>query len=122
MLGAGSLGLLMACPMKYGAPEDVAPLDIEGSVKSLDSAQTIPGIEVEVVNSFGNATSLSDLNGLFSMHADIDVYNQTLHLSFKDIDGSSNGSFQDLDTTLQITSAEIDAGEKKNINVQLKKI
>jgi hypothetical protein len=40
----------------------------------------------------------------------------------KDIDGSSNGSFQDLDTSLQITSAEIDAGEKKNIDVQLKKM
>lgn len=121
MLGFGSLGLLMACT-KYGAPEDMAPMDIEGSVVSKDSAKAIPGIKIEVLNSYGNVTSLSDVNGLFSIHADIDVYNQTLLLSIKDIDGSNNRSFQDLDTTLQMTPAEIDAGEKKNIQIQLKKM
>ncbi len=121
MLGIGSVALFMGCPTKYGAPEDVALMNVEGSVVSQDSAKAIAGIEVDVVNSFGSATSLSNVNGWFYMDAEIYMYDYKLNLSFKDIDGENNGSFQTLDTTLQITYGDIKAGEKKNIHVQMKR-
>jgi putative lipoprotein (rSAM/lipoprotein system) len=120
LLGIGSVGLFMACT-KYGAPVDVAPMNIEGSVVSKDSAKAIVGIEIEVVNGFGNATSQTNSNGIFHFGVDVDLSNKQLRLIARDVDGNSNGSFQNLDTTLHISSAEIEMGDKKNIHLQLKR-
>jgi len=120
MLGIGSVGLFMACT-KYGVPVDVVSMDIEGSVVSQDSAKAIVGIEVEVVNALGNATSQTDSNGNFRIGADMDMLDNLIRIHARDIDGSSNGSFQNIDTTLHISSSEIDLGEKKNIHLQLKR-
>jgi len=115
-----SAGLLASCVSKYGAPEEeISTMNFKGIVKSSATNTEIPGIYVETINVFTNGSGNTDSSGLFSIQSEIYENSVYVELSFADIDGDTNGRFQTKDTVIQLTSSEIQAGIKSNIEIKL---
>jgi hypothetical protein len=68
----------------YGMPQAI----VKGTVKSADTYEPIPGIQVSINDDY---YCFTDSDGVFDMY--INEYGQTIR--FKDIDGTLNGEFHD---------------------------
>jgi hypothetical protein len=68
----------------YGMPQVL----VNGTVKSADTQEPIPGIQVSIYDDY---YCFTDSSGYFKIYAD--EYGQTIR--FKDIDGTENGAFHD---------------------------
>lgn len=110
-----ALPFLASCdnkPMMYGVLQ--AKFAIKGTVSSsLDAAQVIEGIEVDLKNS--NETSIKSLTTAKDGSYIIELYERdipslpvTVKITFKDIDGEQNGLFQNSEQILTITEEEIE--------------
>jgi hypothetical protein len=81
-LSLGAVALtFQAC---YGVPQ----VSLNGTVKSADTKEPIPGIQVSV---YENDYSVTNGNGKYQLF--VEDWEQTV--LFKDIDGPENGEFQD---------------------------
>jgi putative lipoprotein (rSAM/lipoprotein system) len=95
VLSFGATATLWSCA--YGtiyAMYGVPPVDhevIEGTVKSADAEEPIPGISVSVSHDI----SLTDADGKYRLL----VYDGTHTVLFEDIDGPENGDFQNKEAT-----------------------
>lgn len=127
ILGFGAACSLSGCEygplaVEYGTP--LATFKVTGNVRSELTSQTIPNIRVIM----GYDTTYSDKSGNYQI-SNIDFPDkQTFLVKFRDIDGESNGAYQQLDTVVEfinpVFSGSIDnwdSGEtKKEVNVKLK--
>lgn len=121
-LGVCTIGLVAACA-KYGVGISTFNINLNGTVKSKDSLKTIENIQLQVLNSFSKSSTLTDGEGKFSINVEIEDRgaNNVAELDFFDIDGSLNGSFIAKDTVLNLSSQEIQSGNKSNIEIQLER-
>jgi hypothetical protein len=83
----------------YGMPQ----VTLNGTVKSADTQEPIPGIQVSIYDGYN---CLTDSNGVFEIYTD--EYGQTIQ--FKDIDGAENGEFHNKNVVT-------DKKDKGSINV-----
>lgn len=120
IIGVSSLGFMVSCA-KYGVVVNTIDMQLKGKVVSSDSIIPINGLKVNVSYSFNDATSFSDVNGVFNLNATVEENNTNLHLRIEDIDGDLNGKFQTKDTTIVLTEEEMKNRIKENIEIKLKK-
>jgi putative lipoprotein (rSAM/lipoprotein system) len=97
VLSFGATATLLSCPAYGMAPAmyGPSPVDhevIEGTVKSADAEEPIPGISVSVAN---DRYTLTDENGKYQLQ----VIGATTTVIFEDIDGPENGDFQGTEVT-----------------------
>jgi putative lipoprotein (rSAM/lipoprotein system) len=119
LLGVCSAGLIVSCA-KYGALVSTIHMDIKGMIQSKDSAKALEGIQVELRNT-AYMDVVTDSNGEFLISSEIDANYNTIYLNISDIDGALNGRYKTKDTVLDLSSAEIDAHLKKDIDIRLEK-
>ena len=109
----GLLGLTTSCEKlgpdpvaEYGVPS--AKFIINGNITNSTDNTPINNIRVVMKGD----TSYSDSNGNYSV---IDKYgfpgNQDIDIKFKDIDGATNGEFNDLDTVVEIKNPSYQNGD-----------
>lgn len=109
-------------PVAYGTP--TATFIVKGNVKSGETSSDIPSIRVVM----GYDTTHTDIAGNYQVVNREFPKDQTFLLEFNDIDDSSNGEFQALDTIVEFTSPEFSGGSgawdsgktEKELNVNLK--
>jgi putative lipoprotein (rSAM/lipoprotein system) len=114
----------------YGSP--YADYIVKGKVVSEKDNSSIKGIQIRVSASIGGYTTqtaalLSDKNGNYSvLYSD---YNITqVNLSFNDVDGAENGSFQSVDTLMTFSKSDLTGKDsnyymgssEKVLNIKLK--
>ncbi len=81
----------------YGTPQDfLDDIMVQGIVKSKTSGEVIQGIKVSVDHT--GQHQLTDADGSFGFYVD---FLNPLRVSFEDVDGSQNGSFNPQDTLVQ---------------------
>lgn len=118
ILGVCTVGLIAACA-KYGVEISTSIINLKGTVKSQDSLKSIKNIQLEVLNSYSESIANTDENGKYTVSAEIESNEITLRIS--DIDGAENGSFISKDTTFNLTTEEIESGNKSDIEIQLER-
>jgi len=102
------LGFASSCDPKdeYGTPS--AKFIVNGKVTSSETHQPIEHIQVVM----GNDTSYTNAKGEYQV---ADPYgfpvDQTYPIGFKDVDGSVNGSFHDLDTLVEFIDPVFQDGD-----------
>lgn len=132
ILGIAGFSFLASCyddsdivPM-YGVPMYGAPVDesisIYGTIKSGDSLQSIPGLDVQLVSNNGwdslQTTSSGTGQFSFSVYAfEDDEY--TLRIS--DVDSTDNGSFENKEIDVIISGRDENNHEKK-IDISLDRL
>lgn len=106
----------------YGVPQDqlFPHIPVQGTVTDINSNAGIEGINIDLhINDEFISTETTDSIGEFHFkNLRIGAEND-LKFEFKDIDGTDNGSYQDLDTTITLTNNDVMSGSKE-INIQLK--
>ena len=118
ILGVCTVGLIAACA-KYGVEISTSIVNLKGTIKSKDSLKIIKNIQLEVLNSYSESTANTDENGEYTVSAEIESDEVILRIS--DIDGVENGSFISKDTTFNLTSEEIESGNKSDIEIYLER-
>jgi putative lipoprotein (rSAM/lipoprotein system) len=110
---------------EYGVP--YAIFKVKGKVTS--EAEGIPNIKVKMgSDSFFFDSTYTDANGEYEISQGTFPSDQAFDMSFEDIDGAQNGSFQALDTIVEFVDPQFtggsgnwDSGETETIfNVELK--
>lgn len=92
-------------PVEYGTPN--AKFIVNGKVTSVETQQPIKDIQVTMQGD----TTTTDENGNFQvMDGSGFPTDQTYSIRFQDIDGESNGNFQDLDTIVEFVNPEFEGG------------
>jgi len=127
LLGLGAACGIASCeygppPVEYGVPH--ASFIVNGTVESMEDGQKIPDIKVIM----GYDTGYTDTDGKFRVMQDEFPEDQTFLLEFRDIDGTSHGEFQELDTVVDFTDPQFTGGTgswdqgstEKELNVKLK--
>lgn len=118
------LGYASSCEsaVEYGTP--AATFKVSGKITS---AKTSEGIEnIRAVMQYD--TTYTDKNGTYNLEAISSPASDTFSLFIKDIDGSANGAYQDLDTLVDFKDAEFINGDddwyegetSKKVNLKLK--
>jgi putative lipoprotein (rSAM/lipoprotein system) len=98
-----SLGVTTSCEpaVEYGVP--FAKFIVNGTVTSSDSLKDIEGIRVVMEGD----TTTTDYQGNYQVIcADASVSSQTFDIYFQDIDGTVNGDFTNLDTTVEFINPQ----------------
>lgn len=118
------LGFSTACDdikVEYGVPS--AKFVVNGKVTSAETNQPIKGVLVKM----SYDTTYTDENGKYQV-VDADVpTDQTYTIQFKDVDGSLNGVYNDLDTIVEFKDPKFTNGSgdwyegeaTKNVDVKL---
>ncbi len=110
---------------EYGVP--YAIFKVKGKVTS--EAEGIPNIKVKMgSDSFFFDSTYTDANGEYEISQGTFPSDQAFDMSFEDIDGAQNGSFQALDTIVEFVDPQFtggsgnwDSGETETtFNVELK--
>jgi putative lipoprotein (rSAM/lipoprotein system) len=110
---------------EHGVP--YAIFKVKGKVTS--EAEGIPNIKVKMgSDSFFFDSTYTDANGEYEISQGTFPSDQAFDMSFEDIDGAQNGSFQALDTIVEFVDPQFtggsgnwDSGETETIfNVELK--
>ncbi len=128
VLGFGSVLTFTGCdeeevsPVEYGTP--FATFIVKGKVNSEQTSSPVSNIRVIM----GYDSTLTDESGNYELSNTDFPTDQTFELSFKDIDGETNGSLQSLDTTITFTNPEFTDGDdswysgetEKEIDIELK--
>ncbi len=91
--------------VEYGVPS--ASFVVEGIVKSATTTSPIPDIQVIM----GYDTTYTDESGKYMIEQYAFPDDTTFVVGFKDIDGSNNGSYADLDTTAIFKDPEYTDGD-----------
>jgi putative lipoprotein (rSAM/lipoprotein system) len=100
------LGFATACErfprMEYGTPH--ATFIAKGNITSAESNIPIPGIQVRMVAD-SNRIQVDSINsgsdGMYSVDGFGSPMSQSFTLHFRDVDGTTNGEFQNLDTVVE---------------------
>jgi putative lipoprotein (rSAM/lipoprotein system) len=104
----GLLGFSTACNkeprMEYGTPS--ASFIINGVVQN-QASQPIPNIKVSIRYDSTNTT----FDGKFSLKNRTFPTNQTFIVRLSDIDGATNGSYKDKDTTIEFNNNTFKNGD-----------
>ena len=104
-------GILFAFQACYGTPQDFGmDVHIEGKISSSAGKSGLPGIKV-VISESGQYTQ-SSADGTFSMYCE---RMPSYKLLVSDVDGTLNGSYQGLDTTLLLP----DNSDNLIVNIEL---
>ena len=106
----------------YGTPS--AKFIINGKVESLESDKPIPDIKVFI----SGDTSKTDADGNYTLAFSGFPVDQSVNISFQDIDSTFNGEFDDLDTIAVFKDQKYINGEgswyrgetSKELNIKLK--
>lgn len=127
ILGFGAACGLNSCEygtpvVEYGTP--FATFRVKGNVKSELTSHVIPNIRLVM----GHDTSFTDESGNYQISNTDFPDNQTFLVKIQDIDGTSNGEYQSLDTIVEFIDPEFSgntehwySGEtEKEVNVKLK--
>ncbi len=91
--------------VEYGVPS--ASFVVEGTVSSTSTSSAIPNIQVIM----GYDTTYTNDSGEYMIEQYAFPIDTTFIVSFKDIDGSNNGSYADLDTTAVFKDEEYTDGD-----------
>ena len=86
----------------YGCPQSEYSEDIEITGTVQNEAQQ-PIENIQVVSLYTNDTTNTDASGNFVFHTGKGLKPTILRLNFNDIDGATNGSYQDDTAEVQIT-------------------
>ena len=86
----------------YGCPQSEYSEDIEITGTVQNEAQQ-PIENIQVVSSYKNDTTYTDASGNFAFHTGKGLKPTILRLNLNDIDGATNGSYQDDTAEVQIT-------------------
>jgi putative lipoprotein (rSAM/lipoprotein system) len=114
----------------YGSP--YAEYIVNGKVVSERDNSSIKGIQIRISSSHGKNTSntealSSDTNGNYSvMYTEYGI--DQINLSFEDVDGPENGSFQSVDTLMTFSKSDLSGkvgswfmgSSEKILNIKLK--
>ena len=113
---------------EYGTPS--AKFIINGQVKSEQTTAAIPNIRVVMSgdSEFLADTSFTDANGKYSLDITNFPANQSFVVKFEDIDGTANGEYQSLLSTVEFIDPEYTNGSgnwyegetSQTLNVNLK--
>ena len=126
ILGFSGVCVLDSCaygtPVEYGTPN--ASFIVKGTVKSENDSSLIPQIRVVM----GYDSTLTDASGNYQVENSDFPQDQSYLLKFKDIDGSVNGEYQTLETTVEFKDPQFTGGSdswysgrtEKVVNVNLK--
>ena len=106
----------------YGTPS--AKFIINGKVESLESDMPVRDIKVFITGD----TSKTDANGNYTLATSGFPHDQSINISFQDIDSTLNGEFEDLDTIAVFKDAKYTNGDNhwyrgetsKELNIKLK--
>jgi len=130
----GLFGLCSACFLFeacYGSPQgsfapDYNPnpagnIELKGTIKSENTLQRIPNLEVNIASDkssevFKTSTSAT---GDYSQIVTA-LKNSKIKITIKDVDGELNGSFENLEKTIDISSRDYSLGKRKS-DILLKK-
>lgn len=105
ILGLCGTCFLIAC--KYGDEMITVNMSIKGTIKSKDSLQVIPNLNVKIINGWYNNEAQTDEKGEYLINTKIEQ-RQNIELSVTDVDEELNGNFHMKDTSVVITSEEMD--------------
>ena len=104
------IGFSSAClpePVEYGMPH--ALFKVKGTVQSNTTELFIPNIEI----SMGYNTTTTDDQGSFVIGLQEFPQDQSFLVKFRDIDGSVNGRYSGIDTTITFLNPEFSNGDGK---------
>ena len=117
ILGLCGTCFLIAC--KYGDEIITVNMGIKGTIKSKDSLQAIPDINVKIINGWNNNEAKTNEKGEYSINTEIEQ-RQNIELSVTDVDKELNGDFHMKDTIVALTSGEMDE-QLKIIDITLER-
>lgn len=117
ILGLCGTCFIIAC--KYGSEIITVNMSIKGTIKSKDSLQVIPNLNVKITNALYNSETQTDEKGEYSINTEIEQ-RKYIYLRVTDVDGDLNGSFLMKDTSAVLTSEEIN-NQLKNIDITLER-
>jgi len=118
IMGVCSAGFIAACA-KYGTITTTICMNLKGIVRSKDLAQPVKGIKVDMKCNKSDPDITTDSNGTFSITTEANPDQGYALLHFSDIDGTANGSFQPKDTIIHLSTSEIEAKLKENLDIRL---
>ncbi|MCG8410447.1 MAG: radical SAM-associated putative lipoprotein [Bacteroidales bacterium] len=100
------LGFAIACDSmdEYGTP--TAKFIVNGKVKSSKTNQPIENIRVSMLYD----TTYTDKNGAYQVVETGEIHN-IYNIEFKDIDGETNGEFNNLDTVIEFKNPKFTGGD-----------
>lgn len=104
----GLMGFVASCipgPVEYGMPH--ANFKIKGAVQSSTTSLYIPDIVVYM----GIDSTRTDAQGNFEISQMAFPSDETFAVRLKDVDGSVNGRFIDIDTTITFEDPEFTGGD-----------
>jgi putative lipoprotein (rSAM/lipoprotein system) len=126
IIGVGGACSMSGCEygtpgMEYGTPS--AKFKVTGTVKS-EANTAISNIRVVMQYD----TAYTDINGVYHTEMEGFPEDQTFAMKFDDVDGSQNGSFQSVDTSVTFTDPEFIHGDgswyegetTEELNIKLK--
>jgi putative lipoprotein (rSAM/lipoprotein system) len=120
----GLFGILQYSCTKYGTPS--AKFRVAGTIKSDSTGNNIQNISV-IGDQYD--TVFSDANGFYQIQTGgFPLDTVMIQIKFSDIDGTQNGSFQDIDTVVEFDNPQFNAGDgdwyagetNKVFNIKLK--
>lgn len=127
LLGFGAACSVSGCAygtpaMEYGTP--YATFKVKGTVKSEKTSGAISNIRVVMRQD----TSYTTSNGSYEVTETDFPRDQIFYVEFKDIDSTTNGDFQSLDTIVEFVNPEFKGGDgdwnegetEKELNITLK--
>ena len=111
LLGFMGIQSLISCLygiVEYGMP--YAEFTVSGKVRSISTEDSIPGIRVSAIGEIemmDYAEHYTDVNGEYSItFITIGAVDTDVTMSFEDIDGTVNGSYNDKDVVVTITEED----------------
>jgi putative lipoprotein (rSAM/lipoprotein system) len=99
-------------PVEYGSPN--ATFIINGNISSEKTDEPVENIKIVMVkeNFYGIDSTFTDNSGLFEVKDGSGFPEDSEFLiKIRDIDGDSNGAFEDLDTTVVFEDSEFEGGD-----------
>nr|MBP3282343.1 carboxypeptidase regulatory-like domain-containing protein [Treponema sp.] len=112
ILGVLGIGTLVSC---YGMVED-DDLSVYGTVTNSDGGK-IKGIEVTLKNSSGNGTEKTTTSD-YGKYEFSYLSEGSYTLTFKDVDGSDNGSYKEKTEEASLSYNDIDPNKELNVTLE----
>lgn len=100
----GAAGFLVTFQACYGTPQNY--VDVNGKISDKDTQEGISGLRVNIISDTDSLTATTDSAGNF--YTGIISQNNKLQINIIDIDGEENGSYAELDTTIDYEDQLID--------------
>lgn len=105
----GAAGFLVTFQACYGTPQNY--ISVDGKITDKDTSVGVGGLQVSIVSDSDSLTVVTDSAGNF--YTGMISQNNKLNISVIDTDGEANGSYIDMDTSVDYEDQLIELEVKR---------